>query len=200
MRTRAAILDAAEVLLSQHSADAIKVDDVAEVAGISPASVYGHFGTKDALVTAAVERLLDMSMTTLTAAYARDGSPFEQVVEAGRAYMRLLVEHPALTRYLSVNALAGPGLPTDGLVAERMHLLRSMFEERIQAAIDAGELQPIDSRLMSFFLFGAWNGVAALALRQDQAQLTAGEVEQALLQAMSIFRRGVVVQPEALQG
>ncbi|MUL66847.1 hypothetical protein BOO86_20400 [Mycobacterium sp. CBMA 234] len=200
MRTRAAILDAAEVLLSHRSADAIKVDDVAEVSGISPASVYGHFGTKDALVDAVVERLLDTSMATLAAAYARDGSPFEQVQEAGRAYMQLLVEHPALTRYLSVNALAGPGLPADGLVAERMHLLRSMFEERIQAAIDAGELQPIDSRLMSFFLFGAWNGVAALALRQDQAQLTPAEVEQSLLQALQVLRQGVVVQKEGSGG
>ncbi len=76
MRTRTALLNAAESLLSQHSADAVRMEDVAEVAGISPASVYIHFGTKDALVS-----------IELTAAYSREGSPFEQVRQAGLAYM-----------------------------------------------------------------------------------------------------------------
>jgi AcrR family transcriptional regulator len=192
LRTRTALLDAAEQLLSGRSADAVRMEDVADVAGISPASVYVHFGTKDALVSAVMERLLDTSMTELMAAYTSEGAAFEQVQQAGIAYMRLLVDHPALTRYLSVNALGGPDNPLDDVVAERIDLLRAAFEERIQAAIDNGEVRPVDSRLMSYFLFGAWNGVAALALRRDKTRLTPTEVEHCLLQAREALTLGLL--------
>lgn len=54
------------------------------MAGISPASVYVHFGAKDALVSAVMQRLLEMSMTELTAAYSSEGSAFEQVRQGWR--------------------------------------------------------------------------------------------------------------------
>lgn len=193
MRTRAALLDAAEQLLADRSTDAIRMEDVAEVAGISPASVYVHFGTKDALVSAVIQRLLDTSMAELMAAYAAEGTAFEQVLEAGVAYMRLLVDRPALTRYLSVNALGGPGNSLDGEVSARIDLLRNAFEQRIQAAVDSGEVKSVDSRMLSYFLFGAWNGVAALALRTDNARLTPAEVEKCLLQARELLARAVTI-------
>ncbi|MGL5443718.1 TetR/AcrR family transcriptional regulator [Mycobacteroides stephanolepidis] len=191
IRTRTALLNAAESLLSQRSADAVRMEDVAEVAGISPASVYVHFGTKDALVSAVIQRLLEMSMAELTAAYSSEGTAFEQVRQAGLAYMRLLIDHPALTRYLSLNAIGGPANPFDEEVAEPVAALRTAFEERIQAAVDSGEIRPLDSRLLSYFLFGAWNGVAALALREDGARLTAQEVEDCLVQARELLTWGV---------
>ncbi|MCQ4118138.1 TetR/AcrR family transcriptional regulator [Rhodococcus tibetensis] len=190
-RTRAALLDAAEQLLSDRSADAVRMEDVAALAGISPASVYVHFGTKEALVTAVIERLLDMSMASLTAAYASEGSAFEQVQQAGLAYMRLLLDHPALTRHLSGAVLSEPQTPIDGTVVERIEFLRNVFEARIQAAVDAGEIVPVDSRLLSFFLFGAWQGVASLALRRDTLRLTPKEVERCLTQAIQVLVAGV---------
>ncbi|OBJ42356.1 hypothetical protein A5630_21020 [Mycolicibacterium mucogenicum] len=193
MRTRTALLDAAEQLLADRSTDAIRMEDVAEVAGISPASVYVHFGTKDALVSAVIQRLLDTSMSELMSAYTSDGTAFEQVLEAGVAYMRLLVDRPALTRYLSVNALGGPSNPLDGEVSARIDLLRKAFEERIQAAVDNGEVRAVDSRMLSYFLFGAWNGVAALALRNDNGRLTPEEVEACLWQARELLSRAVAI-------
>lgn len=189
MRTRTALLDAAEHLLSLRSADAVRMEDVAETAGISPASVYIHFGTKDALVSAAIQRLLDMSMAELMAAYTSEGTAFEQVRQAGVAYMRLLIDHPALTRYLAVNAIGGPNLSDE--IVERVDVLRMAFEERIQAAVDSGEIRPVDSRLLSYFLFGAWNGVAALALREDKTRLTPEEIERCLTQARELLTSGV---------
>lgn len=167
------------------------MEDVAELAGMSAASVYVHFGTKDALVSAVMQRLLEISMVELTAAYSSEGTAFEQVRQAGLAYMRLLIDHPALTRYVAVNAIGGPANPFDEVVAERLDVLRVAFEERIQAAVDDGEIRPVDSRLLSYFLFGSWSGVAALALRDDGARLTAEEVEQCLIQARDLLTWGI---------
>jgi AcrR family transcriptional regulator len=190
-KTRTAVLDAAEVLLARRSAEAIRIEDVATEAGISPASVYLHFGTKEALVTATMQRLLDVSMDSIMAAYTGPGTALEQAQEAGLAYMRLLLDHPALVRYLSVNTLSGPDTAIDDVVAEQVDLLRSALEERVQAAVDGGQVRPLNSRLFSYFLFGAWNGVAALMLRHGNTRLTEAEVEQCLLQARSVLVAGV---------
>ncbi|GGD15003.1 helix-turn-helix domain-containing protein [Nocardioides daphniae] len=58
-RTRTQVLDACEQLLSERAAEEIRVEDVAARAGISAASVYVHFGTKDGLLAAVTERVLD---------------------------------------------------------------------------------------------------------------------------------------------
>ncbi|MEV0462976.1 TetR/AcrR family transcriptional regulator [Nocardia tengchongensis] len=190
-KTRAALLDAAEQLLSDRSADAVRMEDVAVLAGISPASVYVHFGTKDALVAAVVDRLLDTSMASLFDAYTGAGTAMEQVRQAGIAFMRLLLDHPALARHLSVAAASESAALVDDSVVERIDVLRAAFEERIRAAVEAGEIGPVDSRLLSFFLFASWQGVAALALRQDSLGLSPEEVERCLMQAIQIVTAGV---------
>ncbi|WP_181063445.1 TetR/AcrR family transcriptional regulator [Nocardia nova] len=193
-RTRVALLDAAEQLLSDRSADAVRMEDVAALAGISPASVYVHFGTKDALVAAVIERLLDTSLASLTAAYTSEGSAFEQVQRAGVAFMQLLLDHPALIRHLSATVPSESHTLIDAAVVERIELLRHAFEKRIQTAVDAGEIAPLDSRLLSFFLFGAWQGVAALALRRDALRLTPEEVERCITQASQVLVSGATLR------
>ena len=67
-RTRAQLLDAAEYLLSQGPPEEIRIEDVAARAGISPASVYVHFGTKDGLLAAVTERELGVATEVLNGA------------------------------------------------------------------------------------------------------------------------------------
>lgn len=194
-RTRVAVLDAAEQLLSERSPDDIRIEEVAAEAGISPASVYVHFGTKEGLVAAVVQRLLAIAVDALMGAYTAEGTAFDQVIASGRAYIDLLVKHPALTRYIVVNGLREPESDIERLVAEKIALLRGEFETRIQAAVDAGEMtQPTDSRLVSYFLFGAWNGVASLALRKDGSRLEPDEVEAAVLGAIQVLIEGAAPQ------
>ncbi|MFC9473014.1 TetR/AcrR family transcriptional regulator [Nocardia sp. NPDC056952] len=193
MRTRAAILEAAEQLLSDRSTDAVRMEDVAAAAGISPASVYTHFGTKEALVSAVVERLLDMSMTTFTEVFSGEDSALDQVKAAGAAYVRLLLDHPAMTRYLSAATLGQAQTEIDDTVMARIELLRASTEQRMDAAAAAGEIVAVDSRLFSFFLFGAWQGVAALALRHDELRLTPAEIEQCLTQVSRTLVTGLTV-------
>ena len=197
-RTRVAVLDAAERLLSERAPDEIRIEEVAVEAGISPASVYVHFGTKEGLVAAVVERLIAIAVDSLMSAYTVEGTAFDQVLASGRAYIRLLVEHPALTRYLVVNGLREPESDMERLVADKVALLRAEFETRIEAAVEAGEMtQPLDSRLTSYYLFGAWNGVAALALRKDGSKLEPDEVEAAVLGGMDVMVAGATRQGRA---
>ena len=82
-RTRARVLDAAEQLLSRHAPEEIRIEDVAALAGISPASVYVHFGTKDGLMAAVTERVLTVATETLRSAYAARTTPLERFAGVG---------------------------------------------------------------------------------------------------------------------
>jgi len=190
-RTRTLVLDAVERMLADRSPDSIRIEDVAAEAGVSPASVYVHFGTKDGLVAATVERLAEYVRDALRTAYAAGSTPFGQFQQAGVAYIRLLLDHPALTRYLAGGGISGLESSAEQTLSERIAPLREEFEQRIRAAIDAGEMIPTDARRLSYFLLGAWGGVASLALRDDAVALDAAEVERAVLEASSALVVGL---------
>ncbi|HWJ83296.1 MAG TPA: TetR/AcrR family transcriptional regulator [Nocardioides sp.] len=191
-RTRTLVLDAAERLLSQRAPEEIKVEDVAAEAGISPASVYVHFGTKDGLLAAVTERVLAVATQALRSAYAADTSPLERFAGVGAAYLRLLLDHPVVVRYLTVTGERGPRTPLEDEVVARFSQLRREFEQSIRDAVEAGAIRQVDPELMSYFLFGAWNGVAALALRRDDLTLSPERVELAVVEAGLSLLDGLV--------
>ncbi len=56
---RAAILDVAHVLFSERGVDAVTMAEVAEASGVARATVFNHFGSKQALVEAITESVYD---------------------------------------------------------------------------------------------------------------------------------------------
>lgn len=194
-RTRTALLDAAETLVSQHPTEEIRIEDVATAAGVSPASVYVHFGTKDGLLAAVTERVVALATDTLRSAYAADTSPLERFAGVGAAYLRLLLDHPVVVKYLTVTGERGPRSPVEVEVVERFGQLRREFEQSIRDAVDAGAIRPVDPELMSSFLFGAWNGVAALALRRDDLRLEPERVEAAVIESGLFLLEGLMSVP-----
>ncbi|MBW9215580.1 TetR/AcrR family transcriptional regulator [Mumia sp. zg.B53] len=190
-RTRALLLDAAELLMSQRAPEEIRIEDVAAQAGISPASVYVHVGTKDGLLAAVAERVLAVATDALRSAYAAQAPPLERFAGVGIAYLRLLLDHPALLRYLTVTGERGPRTPVENEVVSRFSELRREFEGSIRDAVETGAIRPVDPELMSYVLFGAWNGVAALALRRDALTLPPERIEQAAIEAGAALLDGL---------
>lgn len=194
-RTRELLLDAAELLLSHHAPEEIRVEDVAARAGVSPASVYVHFGTKDGLVAAVTERVLAVATDALRSAYAAQAPPLERFAGVGSAYLRLLLDHPVVVKYLMVTGGRGPQTPVEDEVVARFSQLRREFEQSIRDAVGAGAIRQVDPELMSYFLFGAWNGVAALALRRDALTVSPDRVEAAVIEAGLVLLDGLVQDP-----
>jgi AcrR family transcriptional regulator len=191
-RTRALLLDAGELLLSQRAPEEIRIEDVATQAGVSPASVYVHFGTKDALLAAVTERVMAVATEALRSAYAADVPPLERFAGVGSAYLRLLLDHPAVVKYLTVTGERGPRTPVETEVVARFGELRQEFEQSIRDAVDAGAIRQVDPELMSYFLFGAWNGVASLGLRRDALALSPERVELAVIEAGLALLEGLI--------
>jgi AcrR family transcriptional regulator len=191
-RTRTAVLDAAEKLLAERAPADIRMEDVAATAGVAPASLYIHFGTKNQLIAATADRLMEISVAALRAAYTGDGSPLTRVQATGVAYMNLLLDHPALIKFIANGGLHELGSDIERSTIDRFATVRAEFEQSIQAAIDAKEIRPIDAGQMSYFLFGAWNGVAQLTMNTGGLHLSPGDVRAATTQAATVLIRGLV--------
>ncbi len=67
--TRARLLEAAARLFAEEGIDAVSVDAVADAAGRTSGSIYAHFGSKDALVTAVLDESKDQVAAVIAAAF-----------------------------------------------------------------------------------------------------------------------------------
>ncbi len=173
-RTRKAILDAAGELLAAQGVDATSIEQIAARAEVSVGAIYAHYGNKHGLVLAFVANALDVAERLMEEA-RQDPSPLKRVYAAGDAYFRFTVEHPAAARFAAVRVLQ-PGSGTEhqqlqAAMSKRVERMVLGVATDLKAAMDAGEIPeaPLDATMV--YLWGMWNGVAALMLRQDGAAI-----------------------------
>lgn len=131
------ILDAAHAAMATHGLAKLSLEDVAREAGMSRQTVYRHFGSKEALVTAAIIREEQVFLDQMTAAIERHDD-LRPAMEAGIvAGLRAAREHALLDRLLATEPEALlPFLTTGGgpvLSAARPVLLH-LLEQRLPHA------------------------------------------------------------------
>src|SRR3954464_2070118 len=80
-RTESAILDAAERHFLERGYESTKVDAIAHDADVAVGSLYNHFGGKDALYRALLERALDLFETYMDEGANPELSALEQVLD-----------------------------------------------------------------------------------------------------------------------
>lgn len=97
IRTRAALIAAADTAFSAHGWAATRVDAIAEAAGVSAATAYNHFPTKHTLVAAVFEPHVRPLLQQAEQDIA-DGRPVvDALADQVRALARLSYHHRGLT-------------------------------------------------------------------------------------------------------
>src|SRR5919204_2413584 len=179
-RTTTAIMDAAERHFLERGFQDAKVDEIAEEADVAVGSVYNHFGSKEGLYGAALERALGLFTTYMDEEPTPEGPALEQLLELAGRVARFGRERPGHLRML---VMPQPREAEEAL-AESLERVRKALaaEERrtaalIEAAVRRGDARPLDSRRAAAFLWSAWTGTLALGERGDRelrAMLEAG--------------------------
>jgi len=194
-RTRAAILDAAEITFRDEGYRGARVEDIAARADVAIGSIYTHFGNKDGLYHALAERSVELFGAYLAQAYAAGETPLERAMAAGDSYLRFHLEHPGAFRFLAFDGVeAAPAVDAElrERVTARMDGILDGFRAQIQEAIDSGEARPLDAQQVTRFLWGAWNGVVALTLRTDRLALDDRTVEECIQTGRRMIVEGLV--------
>jgi AcrR family transcriptional regulator len=97
--TRRTILDAAEALLARGGEDGLSIRQLCARAGVTPPTIYHHFGDKQALV----DRVVDECFAEFDAALAERPAPADPVEALRWAFDRYLehgLSHPAHYRLM----------------------------------------------------------------------------------------------------
>jgi len=199
-RTAGAILDAAERLFFGRGYTATTMEDLSEAADVAVGSIYAHFGGKEGVYSALVDRALALDLR-----YSEEGlgavgsSPLEQLVGMAEGYLRFAREYPAYFRLFRFpppdrpSAQEAPGPAAQ--IAERISAEVARMAGLLREAAEEGITRSVDPEPTARFMWAAWDGVIAAHLGPANMDISDAEFEQMLNQARESLIRGLLPTP-----
>jgi len=103
--SRDRILHVASELFSQRGYGAVGVDELAKRSGIAKTAIYYHFGNKEGLLTAVLERAAIAWIEAISQAARQAGDPLERLDRALLGMRTLLEERAWILKLLQILAL-----------------------------------------------------------------------------------------------
>jgi len=197
--TAAAIMKAAERHFLDKGFHGTKIEDVATDADVATGSIYVHFGSKEGLYLALIERALHVEEGYLASAFDAK-TPGEQLIAAGDAYLRFYFEHPGYFRMLAFPYFdTRPKAKADPVAARVAQLAEAQVTRLARAigdAVEAGQIRQVDPWRAAKFMWGAWVGVISLNLRPDRLRIKDDELASVLAEGRAMITFGLsVLQP-----
>lgn len=166
MEKREAILDAAQSLFAERGIDGAAIEAIAARSNVSKVTVYGHFGDKQAIFDALMERELDRLSDRIAKAADGEGPLPVRLATFGEELVKhmTLPCHLALDRTIALEAQRNPELGQrffdNG--PGRVHdiLARLLADAQARGEIGAG-----DPQVMAQDLISLWFGYHAIERR-----------------------------------
>lgn len=184
---REQLLDAAVVAIRRDGPEA-SMSAIAAEGGITKPILYRHFGDRQGLVRALVERFADQLSDEVGAALALEGPPRDLLVAAIDAHVRVVERDPQLYRFLTRSGGVRELAEVTGRMAAMVALV---LGERIrEAGGDSGAAEPwahglvgmihqaadwwVDrrtmprARLVEYLVSLLWDGLAVQAPQEQE--------------------------------
>jgi AcrR family transcriptional regulator len=115
------ILDAAGDLFASRGVASVGMNEIAEEAGCSRATLYRYFENREALRTAYVNRETQRLNQQITAQLAGIADPQERLVAGVTAGLRLVRQSPALAAWFATS-----DAPIGGAIAEESDIVQAL--------------------------------------------------------------------------
>jgi AcrR family transcriptional regulator len=157
--TRTRVLDAAVGLFGSRGYEATSLDQVAEASGVRKQTVLYHFGDKEGLLTAVIDRSAADLAAALEQGLGRPGlEGWDRIESVVRATFRLAARRPALLGLVrEVSRLGGPAAARLTAALEPLvHRATAFLEDEMAA----GRIRRQDPRLV---LLAAYSTVVGAA-------------------------------------
>lgn len=198
-RTATAIRDAGERLFIGRGYSATTMEDLAEEADVAVGSIYAHFGSKEGVYGALIERALELDKQYCDEGFNAGNSPAERLFGLAEGYLRFAREHPGYFQLFRFPPPDRPGAeltPTaSARVAQRIRDETERMAGEIQLMIDAGFGRPVDAESTARFLWAAWDGVICSHVGPSNLGLTDIQFEAVLNRARESFALCLLAPP-----
>jgi TetR/AcrR family transcriptional regulator len=195
-RTAAAILDAAEQLFLGRGFAATTIEDLSRTADVAVGSIYAHFGDKEGVYAALIDRALELDRSYSESGFEQGSSPLERLVGLAEGYLRFAREHPGYFRLFRFpphdRPGAGGGGGPEARVAERIGEETKRMAGLLGEAIAERVVREVEPLATARFLWAAWDGVIASHLGPANMTLSDEEFDQVLNRARETIVLGIV--------
>lgn len=152
--TRRRALVAALALFDAQGVEATTIEQLRDAAGISVGSLYHHFGSREGLVVALYEDLLEQYRTAMTAALVRQSGIRELLDAFVTTHIGWAMQNPTAERFLSEHRHHRTlRAADDQLHGDTADFIRPLLR-RIKPAIEAGLLKPLPPELLLSLVLG----------------------------------------------
>ena len=194
--TSGRILDAAERLFLAAGYEATGVGRLAEEADVSLGSIYGHFGGKEGVYAALIDRALELDLRYCDEGWATGDEAIGRLAGLSDGYLRFAREHPGhfrVFRFPPPDApVGGPVAGATGRVSERVRSEIDRMAGALEEAIAAGVVRPVDPKRAAIFLWAAWDGLIAAHLLPANVGITEEEFEGMLELGREVMTLGLL--------
>ena len=191
MRSREAVLDAAERVMASDGFDAATVARVVEEAGIPMSSVYHYYGSKDGILLAVMERGAERFFADLPDPDQRAGRSAEHLRAVLTAAVEALRRHPSFLRLMVVFAVQPPGAG-EGEVQAVVGRVREMALKRLRRQIGIAfgdDPRSATTDRLARFALAAFDG--AFVASQADSAVTIERTLEPLAPALVAARRSL---------
>jgi len=150
---KAAILAVAKVLFSDKGYHGVSVDEIARRVGVSPAILYRHFPSKDALYEEVLNQIACKRESYVEAVVQSDGSFSEVLRMITRRYVESVSRDPDYLRMELQSALEGSDA-TRQFFENRWRPFTDYIEVTIRELQSTGAVQQTDGRIAALMFQG----------------------------------------------
>lgn len=200
--TRSRILDAALASFAARGYGATSLDAVAAQAGLRKQTILHHFGTKQGVLVAVVDRSAAELAEALEAALSGAGPGFARVEALVRATFRLAARRPELLGLLREVGRLGP--PAATRLVEALEPLVGRALAFLEDEMAAGRVRRHDPRLLLLSAYSTVIGVATEVevLRAVGVEPTARSLVHRRAELLEFLRSALLVEggPSAPNG
>ena len=190
-----AILSAALNTFSQYGIHGTRLEQVAELAGVSKTNLLYYYPSKEALYVAVMRQILAIWLAPLKA-FREDLAPLVAIREYIRLKLEVSRDYPQASRLFCLEMLQGAPLLMNELTGD----LKALVEANsaiIAAWVNAGKLAPVDPHHLIFMIWATTQHYADFATQveavtgatlQDEAffQRTVDNVQQMIIEGIRV--------------
>jgi AcrR family transcriptional regulator len=145
---RERILDAALDVIARKGYSSAGVQEIVDLSETSKGSFYFHFPSKEKMAMALVERMSDKLIAKVRDSVRNQPTPLHRVSASIETLISVFARKRAVAQVLLLNIM-GHGKATDKKFLPIRERFSHLIQEELDAAVQTGQIQPIDTVLVS---------------------------------------------------
>lgn len=187
--TRAALVAAARPLFAARGYAGVGTEEIVRAAGVTRGALYHHFAGKRELFEAVYEEIeVELAERIADGALRANASSPLQAMRAGAEMFLAASSEPETQRIVLLDGPSVLGWDRWREIAAAHGL--GLIEATLQAAIEAGEIEPQPLRPLAHVLMGALDEAAMLVARAPDPEAMRADVGRTLEALLAGLSRG----------